>query len=83
VVACATKMMLMRDGLVTSVTLVVDSCSSVSDGPSRWSSPAVKSELRSRLLWQRCPVVGGPVVMVFFGASLAYLLFEAHHQNQS
>jgi hypothetical protein len=34
-------------------------------------------------LWQRCPVAVGPVVMDFFGASLAYLIFGAHCQNRS
>jgi hypothetical protein len=73
----------MSDGLVAAMTLVVGSCSGVSKGPLSWSSPDVKSELQCMDLWRRCPVAGGPVVMVFFGASLAYLLFRAHCQNRS
>jgi hypothetical protein len=46
VVACAATTMLLSDGLVATVTLVVGSCSGVSEGPSSWSSHAVKSELR-------------------------------------
>jgi hypothetical protein len=54
VVACAATTMLMSEGLVAAMTLVVGSCSGVSDGPLRWSSPVVKSELRFRLdLWRR------------------------------
>jgi hypothetical protein len=44
VVACAATTMLMSDGLVAAMTLVVGACSGVSEGPSSWSSPAVKSE---------------------------------------
>jgi hypothetical protein len=44
-VACAVMMVLMSDGLVAKMTLVVNSCSGVSEGPSSWSSSAVKSEL--------------------------------------
>jgi hypothetical protein len=74
VVSCAATTMLMGDGLVAVMTLVVGSCSGVFGGRSRWSSPTVKSEPRLRLdLWRRCPVAGGPLVMVFFGASLAYI----------
>jgi hypothetical protein len=78
VVACAVTAMLMSDGLVVAMTLVVGSCSGVFNESSCWASPAVKSELRLRLdLWQRCPMAGGPIVMVFIGVSLVYLLFRA------
>jgi hypothetical protein len=49
VVACAATTMLMSEDLVAGMTLVVGSCYSVSDGPLRWSSPVVNSELRLRL----------------------------------
>jgi hypothetical protein len=84
VVACAATSMIMSDGLVAAMTLVVGSCSGMFDGSSCWASPVVKSELRLQLdLWQRCPMAGGPIVMVFIGVSLAYLLFKAHFQNRS
>jgi hypothetical protein len=75
--------MLMSDGLVAAMTLVVGSFSGVS-----------KSFM---LVFPWCEVGAavavGPMammpygewsdVMVFFGASLAYLLFRAHRQNRS
>jgi len=48
VVACAATTKLMSDGLVAAMTLVVGSCSGMSDGSSCWSPRVVKSELRLR-----------------------------------
>jgi hypothetical protein len=73
----------MSDGLVAAMILVVGFCFGVFDGPLRWSFPAVKAKLRLCLdLWRRWPMAGGPVVMVFFDASLAHLLFRAYWQNR-
>jgi hypothetical protein len=71
VVACGAATVLMSDSL------------GVFDRSSRWSSPAVKLELRLSLQ-QKCPATGGPIVMIFIiSASFTYLLFGAHSQNRS